>query len=306
MRWRLKISKNYQLPATVDPAKAPSIIDSWLASIGTEDTSTRRTYGTAVLTRAMPLIARLGYGHDIDRVGAERVMSALRRRYGISTVNVTAAALTSLWGEFIRQGVVRENPWTAVTRERPQVVVGQRLVSADEVLRMIDRTPVFRDRVLLRLLYVTGSRISEIVRPRRTPPRNPRGLRWRDVRRDAEICTLSLYGKGGKSRYVALPPSLATDLFALSRVHAAEDSVLPMTRARAWQIVRAAAKRAGIDRPVSPHWFRHASAVQGLAQGEPINVLQARLGHSNLATTSIYTEIMSAQGQVYVDDPGAR
>lgn len=307
MRWRLVQEKSKYFLTKPAQAAAPDLIDQWLASIGGVGTTTRQTYGAAVLTRALPLIARMGYDHRIDGVGAERVMDALRGRFSISTVNVTASALASLWSEMARRKLVTENPWEHVARENPQTVVPQRLISPEEALRMIDRCARFRDRVLLRVFYVTGARVSEIVRPRTARPRDPRGLRWRDVRREVDGTMLTLYGKGGRPRIVGIPPGLGTDLWALSRTHGADEPVFPMTRQRAQQIVRAAARRAGIDAHVSPHWFRHVSAVQGLAEGEPPNVLQARLGHANLRTTSIYTEIMAAsQGRTYVPDIGDR
>ena len=54
------------------------------------------------------------------------------------------------------------------------------------------------------------------------------------------------------------------------------------------RVVRAAAKRAGIDLPVSPHWFRHAHASHALDRGAPIHLVQATLGHASITTTGRY------------------
>jgi site-specific recombinase XerD len=57
---------------------------------------------------------------------------------------------------------------------------------------------------------------------------------------------------------------------------------------RILQIVREAARRAGIDAPVSPHWLRHAHASHALDHGAPLHLVQATLGHASVATTSRY------------------
>ena len=54
------------------------------------------------------------------------------------------------------------------------------------------------------------------------------------------------------------------------------------------RIVQAAARRAGVELPVSPHWLRHAHASHALDRGAPIHLVQATLGHASVATTGRY------------------
>jgi site-specific recombinase XerD len=63
----------------------------------------------------------------------------------------------------------------------------------------------------------------------------------------------------------------------------------PLSPVQAWRVVKAAAKRAGIEGDVSPHWLRHAHASHALDRGAPIHLVQATLGHADLRTTSKYT-----------------
>ena len=58
--------------------------------------------------------------------------------------------------------------------------------------------------------------------------------------------------------------------------------------AQVWRIVRKAARRAGIELNVSPHWMRHAHGSHALDRGAPIHLVQATLGHSSIATTGKY------------------
>ena len=55
--------------------------------------------------------------------------------------------------------------------------------------------------------------------------------------------------------------------------------------AQAWRIVRAAAVRAGIDKPVSPHFLRHAHCSHALDRGAPISLVRDTAGHASVATT---------------------
>ena len=63
-----------------------------------------------------------------------------------------------------------------------------------------------------------------------------------------------------------------------------------MTTQRAWQIVKALAQRAGIEKPISPHSLRHTMAIETLRAGASPAVVQKVLGHSSLQTTSRYLD----------------
>lgn len=307
MRYWKVASKKNQIQIVKNPEGLPDVIQSWLSSLNGGDVTTRRTYASAVLTRGMPIIARLGGAPSIRKAEASIVMDILRERYSEATVNLTVSALSSLWQVMIDREIVRENPFAHVRRRQPKVIVGERLLSHEEVLAVVAGARTQRDKVLLRLLYVTGARVSEIVRPRSAGPNNARGLRWRDVRRVQDGATVTLFGKGSKTRAVWIPSPLSEDVWNLSRTHRPNDAIFPVTRVRAWQIIKDAAKRANVTEAVSPHWLRHSHGVESQAQGAPINVLQAQLGHARLETTGIYTRVAPGHGtSAYVRDPGAR
>lgn len=150
-----------------------------------------------------------------------------------------------------------------------------------------------RDRAIIETLYATGARVSEIV-----------GLDIEDISRfDDSIVTIRVTGKGGKQRIVPLGSfaQLAINQY-LTRVRPAfiksnRESALflneslgtRLSRQSAWNIVKTAAIRAGINSDLSPHALRHSFATHLLDGGADIRVVQELLGHSSVTTTQIYT-----------------
>lgn len=165
----------------------------------------------------------------------------------------------------------------------------------DDVLRLLDSGAPddpkgLRDRALLELLYSSGARISEVV-----------ALDVDDV--DAGERTVLLDGKGGRQRIVPVgrPALEALDAYrvrsrpalaARGRGSAAlflNSRGTRLSRQSAWNALRAAAQRAGIEGKVSPHVLRHSFATHLLEGGADIRVVQELLGHASVTTTQVYT-----------------
>jgi len=161
--------------------------------------------------------------------------------------------------------------------------LAQRILAESEVARLIDRAPAGRDQVLLRLLYTSGVRVSELAR-----------LRWRDAMPRLEGGQITVFGKGGKTRTILLKPKTWERLMAL---RGAAELADPIFRSRKGghldasqirRIVYASARRAGLAKKISPHWLRHAHASHALDRHAPIHLVQATLGHASVSTTGRY------------------
>ena len=162
--------------------------------------------------------------------------------------------------------------------------LAKRIMPEVDVKLLIRAARSRRDRVMLETLYAGGLRISELV-----------GLSWADViERDAKV-QLSVMGKGGRTRQVLLPAVVSAPLLALRGDASANDAVFAshnggrrLTERTVGYMLKRAAKRAGVNEAVSPHWLRHAHGSHALDRGATLAEVQTTLGHANVATTSGY------------------
>ena len=177
--------------------------------------------------------------------------------------------------------------------------LAERILSEAEIHRIIDMEHQPRNRLLLRLLYLSGIRVSEVCR-----------LTWSNMTaRDNSQGQMTIFGKGSKTNNILLPASLWIDLMEFR--NAALDSFPVfrsrkgghLTAAQVWNIVKKAAKRAGISKAVSPHWFRHGSASHSISRGANISLVSATLGHASILTTSKYIHCRpNDSSSLYLED----
>jgi site-specific recombinase XerD len=208
--------------------------------------------------------------------GLETLASASRAR----AIN----AVKSLFKFAQRIGYLQFNPAAAILSPKIKNTLAERILSESDVHRLLALEPHPRNRVLLRLLYGAGLRVSEAC-----------GLKWRDVVEREDAGQITVYGKGGKTRVVLLSMETWVELISLKEEGGADDPVFASRKGRGHlhpsqvkRIVTAAAERAGVDGQVSPHWLRHAHASHALDRGAPIHLVQATLGHASVATTGKY------------------
>lgn len=145
-------------------------------------------------------------------------------------------------------------------------------------------------RAALELLYTTGLRISELL-----------ALPAHSLRRKSAMLTVR--GKGGRERLVPFAEIARQAAEALLDHDAALGSAWlfpgrnvkkPLTRQGFDRILLACAQKAGLDpQRVSPHVLRHSFATHLLNRGADLRALQMLLGHADIATTQIYTQVMS-------------
>jgi integrase/recombinase XerD len=153
-------------------------------------------------------------------------------------------------------------------------------------------TPLgLRDRCMLELMYASGLRVSELVN-------------LNTVRVSLDDGVLKVLGKGSRERLVPfgeeaaawLRRYLADTRAAILGGQRSEALFVTargegMSRQTFWRIVKAAALKAGVTVPLSPHTLRHAFATHLLNHGADLRAVQMLLGHADIGTTTIYTHV---------------
>jgi integrase/recombinase XerD len=235
---------------------------------------------------------------EASRVGRPelgRFLAGLKSR-GISSRSA-ARALSAVRGFYAFAGShlgFREDPTADV--ESPKLglalpkTLSEKQVEALLAAPDISRTLGLRDRAMLELLYASGLRVSEIV-----------GLPRDAV--DLEAGILRVKGKGGKERLVPFGKSAAHWLVrylesARPGLDARRSPTLflsargaAMTRQRFWQLIEAYGRKAAIERRLTPHALRHSFATHLLEHGADLRALQMMLGHADISTTQVYTQV---------------
>jgi integrase/recombinase XerD len=226
-------------------------------------------------------------GADLTEVSLEILQNFVnylgRKKYAISTISRKLATLKSLFSFALQLGLIKVNPTTMLKLPTPKNTLPERILTSSQVMKMINLTTNRRDRILVRLLYTTGARVSEITK-----------LTWRDVKKqDNNTASVNIWGKGSKSRVVLISQEMWSLLQELRE--GGLDTPVFVSRkgghldpSQVHRIIRAAAERAGIEGNVSPHWLRHSHASHSLDQGAPIQLVQKSLGHSQITTTERY------------------
>jgi integrase/recombinase XerD len=217
-----------------------------------------------------------------------------------TTLRRRTASLRGFYGFCFAEGLIATDVASHFDLPRQPRLLPE-VLSVDEVDALLntatDATPVgVRDRALLELLYAAGLRISEAV-----------GLDLDDLSLDAGM--VRVVGKGDRERQVPVgEPALVWLTRYLEEVrpgwladwHGDVRRGGPvflsvrgdrLDRRRGWEILVAAARRAGLRDGVSPHTLRHSFATHLLEGGADLRIVQELLGHASITTTQLYTHL---------------
>jgi integrase/recombinase XerD len=205
----------------------------------------------------------------------------------------TISGLRGFYKFLLRDGFIKEDPLAQILAPQQERHL-PRFLTEDEIGLLLNAPDVnttegVRDRAMLELLYATGLRVSELT-----------GLVATDI--NLERGLLSCRGKGSKQRFVPIGKSALSWLDKYTRVRPLLVERRPLkaffvrsggaglTRHYFWGILRGYTEKLGLEN-VSPHTLRHSFATHLMQHGADSRSVQALLGHSDLATTQIYTHL---------------
>jgi integrase/recombinase XerD len=245
-----------------------------------------------------------GNGHLIQwpLINQNRVMEYIlhlkSQSYAEATVARKVAAVKSFFSFLQAEGKLKANPTEQLASPKVGKMLPKPLTvqEIDELLEQPARrnTPeAKRDRAMLELMYATGLRVTELV-----------SLDVTDVQLEGEKPYVRLVGKGNRERQIPLLEQPVQELheyirFARPRLvgERAETALFVnrrgerLTRQGFWLILKGYAHEANIRGRVTPHTLRHSFATHMLRGGMDIHKVQELLGHANISTTQVYTQV---------------
>jgi len=213
--------------------------------------------------------------------------------YKASSISRTISSVKGLYRYLIYEQLIDHDPTEHISSPKRWKTVPKAL-NLNDIIALLDTRPdnrfFLRDSAMLELMYSSGLRVSELI-----------NLKLSDI--DFEAGFIKVMGKGSKERIVPLNERCKEkinyyieqqrkDLLKGKQISPflfLSNRAKPMTRQRFWQSLKETGKRAGIK--VSPHMIRHSFATHLLEGGADLRALQKMLGHSDIATTQIYTKV---------------
>jgi len=278
-----------------------SAVDLYMSHVAAEKGLARNTVESYARDMRAFIEVAVGRGrHDVAALTRDDVVAFLdsmaARGLAASSRARSMSALRGFFKFLLREHLIESNPLREIRSGRRARKIPKQLGVAD-IERILEAASgddplAVRDRAMLELLYACGLRVSELV-----------GLPT--ARINARDGYLSVVGKGTKERAVPIGRRALAALrryLAESRPKldpAARAAALfvgrsgrPLTRQGFWKRLRDYATAAGLV-GVSPHVLRHSFATHLLEGGADLRSVQMMLGHSDLATTQIYTHVAS-------------
>lgn len=218
--------------------------------------------------------------------------------YASSSIARKVAAVKSFFNYLFARSIVSENPTSKIDSPKVKKRL-PKILSREDVERLLQapaekKTPKnLRDTALLTILYATGMRVTEIV-----------SLRLKDI--DLDNAVLYCPGKENQLRALPIDESTAAILktyleegrpYLVKDKDRDENAVFlnhrgqQLTRQGLWLIIKAYAKQANLSSDVTPHTLRHSFAAHKIRRGIDLQEVQRLLGHANISTTQIYTQL---------------
>jgi len=238
---------------------------------------------------------------DVSRSDVEEWIESMRAgRLSPATIRQRVTIARDFYRWLVGYGLLEKDPLYLIGRIKVPRKLPE-ILRPPDIQRILSACADTRERVIIEMLYATACRKAELI-----------AMRLQDL--DLEGRTVRLMGKGRKER-VALIHDRAVEAVRAwlpdrdkiaTRFKVPTDRLLvgrmgPLKKTQVLTIVHAVASRAGINRRVFVHLFRHSAAVALMDNGARIEEVKDILGHESIATTQIYTQVSTARLRAVYD-----
>lgn len=239
---------------------------------------------------------------SLDKVDTEVLVQFIKflKEKGLSakTISRTQSTLRNFHQFLLNQNIIEVNPATKLTAVRGEKKLPEYLTieEMEILLSTPDSSPAgMRDSTLMEVLYASGIRVSELISIKRA-----------DV--NTEMGFIRVSGKGSKERIVPITDFVAKQLDhyvnqirpQLLKTDDSDDLFITnrgrgFTRQGLWKTIKKYELLSGIKKNITPHTFRHSFATHLIENGADLRAVQEMLGHSDISTTQIYTQISTTK-----------
>lgn len=215
-----------------------------------------------------------------------------------SSIHRKLSSLRGYYKYLFWNGLVSKDPTTNLVPPKSQKKIPDAL-TFDEATRLLNQpqgkdAKSIRDKAMLELLYATGIRVSELI-----------SLNLEDI--NSQLGYLQCVGQASKHRIIAIPQVALQHLDNYLKKareklvrNSGEEKALfvntqgkRMTRQGFWKIIKYYKETAKIDKDVTPQTLRHSFAVHLVDKGADMRSVQEILGHSDISTTQVYSQLHS-------------
>lgn len=210
-------------------------------------------------------------------------------KMSMATISRNIASIKSFFLFLLKNGVVEKD--CAEQLKPPKIEKKPPQILTVEEINLLLKQPSkqspkeVRDKAMLELLYATGMRVSELVSLKLEDINLTLGyIICRDNGKD-RVIPIENAAKAALENYTKnYRDGLCKDSeYLFSNLHGSQ-----MTRQGFWKIIKSYAKKAGIDKDITPHIIRHSFASHLVSNGADLKAVQEMLGHSDISTTQIY------------------
>ena len=214
----------------------------------------------------------------------------------VATATRSLASLKSFYNFLLREGIVSVNPAKGVVLEKIERKLPQ-VLSNKEVDLFLEQpdprdTKGCRDKAMLELLYATGIRVTELIDLNLEHLNLSAGFLRCVTKKKERIIPLYSTAVRALADYIEhVRPQLIEQPDERALVVNMNGS--RMSRQGFWKIIKHYQDQAGIQKEITPHTLRHSFATHLLENGADLRSIQEMLGHADIASTQVYTQVIN-------------
>ena len=237
-----------------------------------------------------------------EKEAIEQYITELHKKYKQKTIKRKIASIKAFYSYLEEEELVEQNPFRKIKVKFKETIILPRIIPREEIKQLLNYIYVslsslsgiqykhtLRDAAVIEVFFATGARVYEIS-----------NIRAESINLNSGL--IRIMGKGGKERYIQINNTAVLDI--LRKYYAENEPEIKKSgyffinnRGNRYteQSIRLMLKKytlkAGIQRKITPHMFRHSFATYLIEEGVDVSCVQQILGHSSIKTTQIYIHV---------------